>query len=60
MKEVEGLKNIVVTVTAKAIYTDGSGYSVNGDRIAVGNSYNISFPDFSGSAYCIEVSATAN
>ena len=60
MKEVEGLKNIVVTVAAKAIYTDGSGYSVNGERIAVGNSYNISLPDFSGSAYCIEVSAAAN
>ena len=60
MKEVEGLKNIVVTVTAKAIYTDGKGYSVNGERIAVGCAYNISFPDFSGSAYCIEVSASVN
>ena len=59
-KEVEGLKNIVVTVTAKAIYTDGKGYSVNGARIAVGCAYNIGFPEFSGSAYCIEVSATAN
>lgn len=60
MKDVDGLKNIIVTVTAKAVYTDGEGYSVNGERIAVGCAYNISFPDFSGKAYCIEVSAVAN
>lgn len=60
MKEVDGLKDIIVTVTVKAIYTEGQGYSVNGERIAVGRAYNISFPDFSGSAYCIEVSAVAN
>lgn len=59
-KEVEGLKNIVVTVTAKAIYTDGKGYFINGERIAVGCAYNISFPEYSGTAYCIEVSVSAN
>ena len=60
MKEIPELKNLVVTVTAKAIYTDGEGYSVNGDRIAVGCNYNISFPHFSGSAYCIELSTVSD
>ena len=60
MKEVPGLINIIVTVKAKAIYTDGEGYSVNGERIAVGCAYNISFPNFNGSAYCIELSGSSN
>ncbi len=60
MKEIPELKNLVVTVTANAIYTDGEGYSINGDRIAVGRQYNISFPHFSGSAYCIELSAVSD
>lgn len=60
MKEVQGLANLIVTVKAKAIYTDGEGYSVNGERIAVGHAYDISFPNFNGSAYCVELSATSN
>ena len=60
MREVEGLKNLVVTVTASAVYTDEEGYSVNGERIAVGCAYNISFPHFSGEAYCIELTTGAN
>ena len=60
MKEVPGLTNLVVTVTSSAIYTYGEGYSVNGERIAVGHAYNISFPRFNGSAYCIDLTAVAN
>ena len=60
MKEVPELKNLVVTVTATAIYTDGEGYSVGGERIAVGHKYNVSFPGFSGSAYCIELTTASN
>ena len=60
MKDVPGLINLIVTVQAKAIYTDGEGYSVSGERIAIGHAYDISFPNLSGSAYCIEISALAN
>ena len=60
MKNVPGLTNLVVTVTTQAIYNYGDGYSVNGERIAVGRAYDISLPKFNGSAYCIELSAVAN
>ena len=60
MKEVPGLVDLQVTVTANAIYNYGSGYSVNGERIAVGRAYDISFPNFNGSAYCIELNSEAN
>lgn len=60
MREVPEMKNIIVTVSATAIYTDGEGYSVSGERIAVGREYYIRMADFSGSAYCIGVSASAN
>ena len=60
MCEVEGKKNIIVTVTATAVYTDGEGYSIGGERISVGSEYFIRMSGFSGSAYCIGVSANAN
>ncbi len=60
MKDVPGLTNLVVTVNTQAIYNYEEGYSVGGERIAVGRAYNISFPHFNGSAYCIELSAVAN
>ena len=60
MREIAGKKNIIVTVTATAVYTDGEGYSVGGERIAVGREYYIRMSGFGGSAYCIGVSANAN
>lgn len=60
MREHPTLKNVIVTVTVKAIYTEGEGYSVNGERIAVGSLYNVRFPKYSGEAYCIEMSANSN
>ncbi len=60
MKEVAGKSNIIVTVSATAVYTSKEGYSINGERVAVGLPYNIGFPQFSGSGYCISVSASTN
>lgn len=59
MREQADLKNVIVTVKATAVYTDAEGYSIGGERIAVGCSYSVRFPQFSGEGYCIEVSASA-
>lgn len=48
-------KNIIVTVECIATYVDGEGYSVSGERIAVGKQLNLRFPEFSGSGYCIDI-----
>lgn len=45
--------NVTVTVYASAEYAEGTGYSVNGQRIAVGEKLSLRFPDFSGEGYCI-------
>lgn len=55
MKSHPELKNIIVTVECKAIYSEREGYLVNGQRIAVGRKYNLRFPSFLGSGYCIDV-----
>jgi len=49
------LKKILVTVKGDAIYTAGEGYSINGQRIAVGKQFNVRFPKFKGSGYCIGI-----
>lgn len=59
-KEHPDLKNIVITISASAIYNSGEGYSINGTRMAVGKSYNIRFPEYAAVANCIELSARAN
>ena len=48
-------KNIAVTITADAVYNEGSGYTVEGYRIAVGKQIEIRFADFTGTAYCTSV-----
>ena len=60
LRELTDKKNVIITVTSGAVYTDKEGYSVNGERIAVGRGYDVGFPNFSGSAYCIDVSASVN
>ena len=55
MKDHPNLKTLVITVSASAIYTEGEGYSINGERIAVGGQYNIRFPNFTGTAYCTQI-----
>ncbi len=45
--------NLVVTISATADYVEGSGYSVNGCRIAVGEKMFLRFPDYSCEGFCI-------
>ena len=55
LAEHPSLKTLIITVKATAIYDIAEGYSVNGERIAVGREYYIKTPNFSGTAYCVEV-----
>jgi hypothetical protein len=55
LSTVEGKYNIIVTITAKADFTEGDGYSVNGTRIAVGEKINARFPNYVCEGYCISV-----
>ena len=48
--------NVVVTVYCSSKYADGVGYSVNGQRIAVGEKLSLRFPDFAAEGYCIGLS----
>ncbi len=48
-------KNVLVTITANAKYTEGSGYTVNGYRIAVNREMSLCFPGYSGKGQCISV-----
>ena len=45
--------NLVVTVSVTAQYAEGSGYSVNSTRIAVGEKLALRFPDYAAEGYCI-------
>ena len=47
--------DLVVTVTAEAIFTEGVGYTVNGRRVAVGAEFYLMFPDYVGFGYCISM-----
>lgn len=47
--------NLIVTVTATADYMQGSGYSIHGSRIAVGEKLSLRFPDYACEGYCIAV-----
>ena len=47
--------NLIVTISAEALYNAGEGYSVDGCRIAVGEKLSLRFPDYSCEAYCIDV-----
>jgi len=55
MKEYPGRYDIMVTVTAKAIFEDGFGYTVEGRRIAVGAQMYLMFPDFVGTGSCVSM-----
>ncbi len=59
MKEHPTLKTLIITVNASAVYTEGEGYYVNGERIAVGRKYDLRLPHFTGSAYCVEVETSS-
>ncbi len=55
MKEYPDRYDLVVTVTAEAIFETGVGYTVNGRRVAVGSEFYLMFPDYLGAGYCISI-----
>ncbi len=55
LSPVMGKYNIIITISATADYEEGSGYSVNGTRIAVGEKIYLRFPNYLGEGYCISV-----
>jgi len=48
-------KNLLVTITANAQYTEGKGYTVNGYRMAVNQDMHLSFPGYTGEGQCISL-----
>lgn len=48
--------NITVYISATAEYEKGVGYTVNGNRIAVGEILDLRFPQFASTAHCIHIS----
>lgn len=55
MKEYPDRYDLVVTVTADAVFTEGVGYTVNGRRVAVGTQFYLMFPEYLGTGYCISM-----
>ncbi len=48
-------RNVIVTISAAANFTEGKGYTVNGTRIAVGEKIYVRFPDYVCEGHCISV-----
>ena len=44
-----------VTLRAEATYRAGDGFSVNGNRISIGDSLNVSFDGYSGTGRCVSI-----
>lgn len=55
LSPVEDKYNVIVVISAMGEYEEGSGYTVNGTRIAVGEKINARFPDYVCEAYCISI-----
>lgn len=55
MKEYPDRYNLQITITADAVFEEGKGYRVKGNRIAVGEQYSLMFPEYVGSGYCIRM-----
>lgn len=49
-------QNVTVTIRATARYNEGTGYTVDGCRIATGAEMHLRFPNFVGTGYCNGVS----
>lgn len=48
-----GYVDLTVTIRVDAEYSEGTGYTVGGIRIAVGSEYSLMFPGFTGTGTCI-------
>lgn len=47
--------NVTVKIVAEATYTKNVGYSVNGCRVAIGESFDLRFPLYSCVGYCTQM-----
>ena len=47
--------DITVQIRATADYEEGIGYSVNGVRVAIGEEFQLRFPNFAWTGYCTEL-----
>jgi hypothetical protein len=47
--------NLIVTISASALYNEGEGYYIGSCRMAVGEKLSLRFPDYSCEAYCIAI-----
>ena len=52
----ETQKTVTVTLETTADYTEGIGYMAGDSRIAVGKTYTLRFPEYTGSGSCIAFS----
>ena len=48
---------ITVTIKVTADYREGTGYSVQANRIAVGREYQLAFPAYTSSGACVSLTA---
>ena len=51
----EDFNTVEITISVEADYTAGVGYSVGECRMAVGRSYELYFPAYTGNVTCIEL-----
>ena len=49
------LNTVSVTIEASAAYVANRGYTANGCRIAVGMTYTLLFPEYTGSGVCVSL-----
>lgn len=47
--------NLLITITVSADYYEGTGYTVNSTRIAVGEKLALKFPNFKCEGYCVGI-----
>lgn len=55
MKEYPNRYDLIITVTADAVFTQGVGYTVNGRRVAVGSEFYLMFPEYLGEGFCVSM-----
>ena len=48
-------ETIVIKITAAADHKKGTGYTVNGSRVAVGELFDLRLPTYTCSGYCIQM-----
>ena len=53
MVEYPNAYDLIITVSSNATYKSGTGYSINGCRIAIGEQMSLRFPGFVCEGYCI-------